>query len=718
MAESPIRTLLRRPSSKEDYLALQEDVWAYLKDSRPGLEYRIREALHFLGGDQWIRYAGDGHFDRHTLEDWIPTPVTNFLVEHYDYLRQVYTGGDPYPAVDPATRDQADVDAARAAERSTRSEFERLGSKALISDAAGWLVMSGNTVLTSSWNAKSGNTLRKPRMKLLSRPIPIDSAKCQVCGHEEDPRASSERCVNCNGPMVMGKSNERDELGNEVRESYEEQEHDERGPVYDRISVGNLEEQVVSLLNWYPQPCRSMDRCRFVLETDPVDIDWLKDTFGAKEGDVPPDHLEYDKFNTQASFADMQISGGKGKDRDRAMLRILRHIPDHRFPKGLMTIGVRGKILYCGDLDNTLGDLPYTHIVYRRLPGIFWGASPIADVLPQQKRINAIDSHIVLNRKQMANGQWLVPEGAGMSHVSGQSGLMIRWNPHSTGGFKPERQPGVPVSQQVIQERQSTIQDMQHVDGLQDIVSGNLPAGASGLETGAAVEFLYEQAYKRFKGALDNWREGLGHHWKRNLLIISENWEEERLVRVLGDNSELDAHYYQGSDFHGAQDMVVRVALGAQTSKVAHKQQVMDAAKVGLLGDVRQPEVRGRILEALEIEGFDSEYVRDAKKARRALQAIREGAEPPPLLPQIDNHSIQFSIFRDFILTSDFEAEAPEVQQAIVQWAQQHQQIMQEQQAQVMQAAQAAKGTGEGVSQAISDSGALGAQVQTQAVGG
>ena len=142
----------------------------------------------------------------------------------------------------------------------------------------------------------------------------------------------------------------------------------------------------------------------------------------------------------------------------------------------------------------------------------------------------------------------------------------------------------------------------------------------------------------------------------------------------------------------------------------------MQASQQGLLGDIRQPEIRGKILEKLDIEGFDSEYVLDAKKARRVLMALRDGEEPDPILPNIDNHTVQFTIFRDFMLQSDFYSLEEEVQQAIQERAGQHQQIMQQQQQQVMQAAQATKGAGDQAAQAVADTGAMGQQnVPTQA---
>ena len=53
---SPVSSLEKPPKTEEDLNAFAEDVWGYVSDSRLNLEYRIKEAIHFLAGDHWVRY--------------------------------------------------------------------------------------------------------------------------------------------------------------------------------------------------------------------------------------------------------------------------------------------------------------------------------------------------------------------------------------------------------------------------------------------------------------------------------------------------------------------------------------------------------------------------------------------------------------------------------------------------------------------------------------
>tara|TARA_R110002073_G_scaffold141383_9_gene292506 strand:- start:1013 stop:3202 length:2190 start_codon:yes stop_codon:yes gene_type:complete len=716
---SPVASLDKAPKTEDDYLNFGEDVWSYLSGSRGGIERNIKEALHMLGGNQWIKYSpNSARFDHHTLDDWVPTPVTNYLVRNFDRIVDIFITGDIMPNVDPATRNQDDIEAARTAQHVLQSEFHRLSTDLnLHIPAAGWLVLSGNAILYTGWDAKAGDKMRQPRMGLDKKEVTQEVMNCATCGYQEPADRAPERCPNCYEKPFLESSQEPvyDMSGQKSYDTTEVPERDKDGyPVYDEYSVGNLTESVINPLNWYPQPARSFRDVRYVMETDPMDVDQIKDKFGSKAKDLVAESLDYE--NWTGVFDHQNDGSGQDDTKDKVLLKFFRHVPDRRFKNGCLLIYANGKVLYKGDLDSCDGNLPYTHIKYRDMPGLFWGGSPFSDMVPLQKRINAVDSHIVQNRKQMVSNQWLVPEGAGVSHVDGRAGLIIRYNPHTTGGFKPERLQGVPVSAQVLQERDSTLRDMDEVSGAREILQGGIPPGGSGLETGAAVELVQEQAFKRFGPAIKAWRAGLSEHEHRKLLIIHKYWKESRLIKNIGDNKETESFHFTGADVYRAEDMTVKVGIGANYSDVAYQQKIMKAAQLGVLGDIKQPQVRGRVLEALGIDGFEGEYVLDAKKARRVLTAIRDGAGPEdlPEILEIDNHQIQYGVLREFMLTSEFEKMDEGPKQALMQRAQQHRQVIEQEQQKAMQAAQAAKGAPDQAAEGIAQSGAMGPQQSQQ----
>ena len=707
---TPVSSVEKRPKTKEEILSFVEDSWNYLSHSRLGLEQEFKEAIHFYGGDQWVRYMPHARkFVKHALDEWVPTPVTNIIVQHVDRAIDIFTSGDIKPLVDPSTQDLPDVDAARAAQRILHSEFERLRTEEkLLIPAALWMVITGNAFISATWDAKAGNQYRKPRKKISSVAVQDDVLECTNCGATYPKATALERCRECGEVLTQGNVHALDDLGRPVYMDREDDEVDEAGrPMYNEYSLGDLTENVISPLNFYPMPAQSMEEVRYAIETDPMDLDRVKALFGKKAEKIVAENLEReDHSGGMQSFFQPE----KSENDEHVLVKFFRHVPDRRWKQGLLIIVANGNILYEGKLDSCDKFLPYTHLKYRNIPGSFWGGSLLRDVIPLQKRINSIDSHIIQNRKQMISNQWLVPEGSGVNKVDGRSGLVVRWTPSTSGGFKPERMQGVPLPNQVIQEREMMKSDMEMVSGAREVLSGDVPPGP---ETGAAIEAMQEQAFRRFGPLVKLWRSGLAQHERRKLLNIAKYWKEPRIVKILGENSELESFYYEGADLIQATDMSVRVGIGMDFSQSAHRQKIMQAAQQGLLGDIRNPAVRGKLLEQLGIKGFDSEYSLDAKKARRYLERFKNGEEVAP--PEsIDNHGVQFSVYKDYMLTSDFEALEEGIKDTIRQRAQIHQQVMQQEQQKAMMEAEAAKGAPKSAAQGMQQTGAMGNQPSQQ----
>ena len=108
------------------------------------------------------------------------------------------------------------------------------------------------------------------------------------------------------------------------------------------------------------------------------------------------------------------------------------------------------------------------------------------------------------------------------------------------------------------------------------------------------------------------------------------------------------------------------------------------------------------------IEGFDSEYSLDAKKAQRIIISAQEDSDLPELIPGIDNAAVQLQILKEHMLTREYEQAEDSVKQAIQSRSEELMKIAQEEQQKAMAAAQAAKGTDPATSQMVAQSGAMG----------
>jgi len=707
------------PKTTEETVALVEGAYAYLRQFKRVLERHWREAILFVTNEQWVRFDMlSNRFTRNSLEPWIPTPTTNYLSKPYDRVIDILTSPDFAPIARPATQDQADLDAAQAAKRVLSYLRDQLHTPDMQLDLAAWLVTTGNCVMYANWDAMAGVTQRRLREKMVSTPITQPTAYCAGCGEEFPPEASGQMCPACSRETL--RPEDRPQLGPDGAPLFdvrmEKRRDADNRPQYRTFKTGEVCEAAVNLFNFYPQPRDDFSRVMYVDEVVPFDLDELVSEFGSSAREVIAEDLEIDQLTGFVSSA-RSYYYSEAQERKGSMVRVhyFRHVPTDKFSKGKYLVVANGHLLYDGALEACLdGKLPYEHVPYRKIPGEMWGIGPMPAAIPVQKRINAIDSNVVLNRKTMLNPQWTVPQGSGVTFIDGRPGLLIRYNPHNTGGAKPMKEPGVGLPADIYRERDQAQSDLEEIFGTAEVLTGQAPAG---VEAGVALNLLQEQAYRRFGPLMKRWQGSLGRHEQRKLLVARKKWKDYRLVRVLGDNQEMEAYHYRGADIGNTVDVVVEVERGILHSESARQQKTIMAADKGWLGDPRQPQVRAKLLEVLGVEGFETEYRLDAKKAIRILNRMKDGTPVPPPLP-FDIHPIHFQVLADFTKTSEFEALPPPVQMAIVQRAMGHQQAMQQQAQQAMMAAQAAKGSTEAVSNQVAESGAFGdrPEAQTQAV--
>jgi len=704
---SPVYDLTREPKNADEWVALVQNTYSYLRPFKANCEKHWSEACLFIAGEQWVSFNPvTRQFNRHNLDSWIPTPVTNLLLRHYDRVRDILTNNEWMPRARPASDDQADIDAAIVATRSLHHLYRALHTGNLHAELAAWLVLTGNCFAYANWDPRSGLLQSQPRQKVIEEPVEEPIARCDYCAAEHPPAFTGQVCPTCGQGTLI------DDVDFSQVTTRRDYARDAEGHIkYRRYRQGEVCEGAANPFNLYVQPRDHWDKVMYVDEVVPFDLDELVATFGSKARKVNAEDVRaLTGGGLQPSRAHYFNRGGEA-ERSMCLVHYFRHKPmdyaddvkDGKFKKGKYIIVANGVMLHEGDLDTIDGLLPYAHGRYRVLPGELWGIGPMVDMIPQQKRINAIDSHIILNRKTMLSPQWTVPQGSGVTFIDGRPGLLIRYNPHNTGGAMPRKEQGMPLPASIIQERDATMGDLERVGGTLDVLTGEKPPG---VEAGVALNHLTEQAYRRFGNMVRDYRNCLIAHEERKLRIVRAKWSNHRLIKVVGDNEEVEAFHYRGADLGSTTDVFMDLDRGILQSEAAKEQKLTQAASQGWLGDLRDPKVRGPLLEKLGVPGFETEYTIDAKKARRVLMKLKRGEDVPPPLPT-DVHPIQFQVIADYTKTSEFEQLPEDVQQRILERANMHQQAMQQQAAQSMQAAEAAKGTSDAISDRIAESGAM-----------
>tara|TARA_R100000306_G_scaffold61498_1_gene64229 strand:+ start:4138 stop:6315 length:2178 start_codon:yes stop_codon:yes gene_type:complete len=698
--KAPPLTKRGDPGWKEN-VAFVTSMWEHLKDTKRGHEKKWREILLFIADEHWLEWDdATSSYQNAIVQDWVPRPQTNYIAKTFDRLIDIFTSQDLTAKGRPFSDDQDDIDAAaRSTEILAYENSEvRLDTKETHASGAGFLIATGNVILKALLDPGAA-TERRPVFEVQ------DGGPVEIT----NPDGSVTAVTNMDGSILrqLRKAEKRNEQTGEIE--------------MEDVEVGKVWEKAISPLNWYPELVDNPDAVTYGIEVEVLTIAQAINMFGkeATEGLVAEDISVYGFGNFLSSKLQPLY---EKNETEYVLLKTFRAEPSFDyFPEGRTVMVIGDKAVHVGPLEEYLeGKLPYRHVRYRVLPGEFWGLSPMQPAIPLQKRLNAIDSAIVANRKQNINPQWIEPKGADIGQIDGRMGARVIWDWRKSGGHAPMPKPSVGLDASIVQEREFVIRDLESLIGTTEILTGNQP---SGVDTFGQTQILAEQALRRFNPQVQRWKRGLAAHERRKLLIIKNTYTLERLVNIVGENEESELRTFKGADIGNTRDVVIDMAGGVVVSDAFEKQKIFQILPTGLL-NLQDPHIANKVLDILEVPGFVNQFSLDAKRARRLLKGIREKSltvgDPFNLDPDTvtargnDNHQIYFQIYSDFTKTAEFDDLEPEIQEQIGFLMSQHQQALEAAKMQAVAAVQNTRGSGPQSEGALANIDAVSASGQAQ----
>ena len=199
------------------------------------------------------------------------------------------------------------------------------------------------------------------------------------------------------------------------------------------------------------------------------------------------------------------------------VVRILDRKPSPRWPKGRTVLVAGDQVLY--DSPKDIGARayderwpkrwhPYTRFVWEPQPGSSYGRSLVSKLLPNLKRVNAIDTTLIMWRRTVPIATWLVPKGSQPVEdiFSGRPGQFWEYDPRRT--MQQEPKPIYPPAfpQAALEERAMMIAQMESIAGTEEILRGQRPTGVN---SAAMLDALRKQALASRSAILQQWDESL-----------------------------------------------------------------------------------------------------------------------------------------------------------------------------------------------------------------
>jgi hypothetical protein len=321
-------------------------------------------------------------------------------------------------------------------------------------------------------------------------------------------------------------------------------------------------------------------------------------------------------------------------------VRIFDRKPNPTWPRGRTIITAGSQVIY--DSPKKRGARaydprwptrwhPYVRFRWEPISGSIHGRSLVTKLIPKLKRVNAIDTTMIMWRRTSPISSWIVPAGSAPveDQWMGMPGQVWKYDPRRTAGAAPTPVYPPPYPTAAEQERQQQIQEMEGIAGTEEVLRGQRPTGVN---SAAMIDILRKQALAARSSILQAWDESLQ---KEGSIILQEviknirNDERyaERLRILARDKvSTLAIRSFSGADL--SDNVLVRIdtASMALSSKEARQAKAIELIQYSAGLQNMDPALKAKILEEMGYKDAMIPKGVDVNRVKRMMAWIRQEA--------------------------------------------------------------------------------------------
>jgi hypothetical protein len=388
---------------------------------------------------------------------------------------------------------------------------------------------------------------------------------------------------------------------------------------------------------------------------------------------------------------------------DHTVVRIFDRKPNKEWPRGRTTIIAGDQILY--DSPKNIGARaydprwpnrwhPYIKFSWEEQPASdIYCRSLVSKLLPKLKRVNAIDTTMIMWRRTVPIASWIVPKGTSVveDFFAGKPGTFLEYDPRRTATAKPEPVLPPPYPQAAIEERNLMIQEMEAIAGTEEILRGQRP---SGVNSAMMLDVLRKQALASRSAILQGWDESLQDEaaimLQETIKHIKDDPRYAERLRILAreKQSKLSIKTFSGQDL--SDNVIVRVDTASQAlvSKEARQAKALEFLQYspGLMA-IPNVGLRQAIVEELGFKKALTPQGPDVDRAKKMIALVKQNRFDR-VVPMIEDDPYVFHELLVNEMKADYFFDLAEVQQgAILRLIEMYQQAIQFREQQRMQQA-------------------------------
>lgn len=650
--------------------------------------------LLFLAGLQWWEYNRlSGHFELPHLPKWRERPVHNRLKPFAKTFMAKILKNRPVMGCVPHSDDTADAYAVDLGNDVLRAKWIELNFDRKMRQVVAWITGTGNSYVLPFWNNDSGI------MMPLTAPAIADKFNAdtgELVGREVVECPCGE-----DGKPIMTKEGNLDL---------------EADPHF--IDIGEIGVKTFGPFNVFPnEDAVDDDDVDSFIVAEAVPIREIRRRWPNVTGIMPEDTSEIDDYNRLlatgvAAGADTHYSGPQFEKPDgnprKALVVHYYEKPNTDFGKG------RYCVISCNRLLQQPRQLPgglwppLIHIKDLEVAGQYLGEATITAAIGDQREINKYSARISEHMKLLTHGKILVPKGARIrkNAFNTRPGEVIQHTP----GLEPKQMEFKPLPSQVWGEREFLENSFQKTTSMHGVSQGEQPEGVTAGRAFLVLEEADDNDLIPITLEFENMVARMSWYVLR---LIQQYYDEERTIRISGENKSYRVRAFKGADLQNIVDVEPQRGSAFPWSKTAKQAQTMELLQLApwmfMDPETGLPD-RQRFREAFEIGGekaVGSGFEVDVARARReedlflGWDGMEESMESLPKVQVFHDHAVHMRQHRKTMNSAEFDDWPPECKLALIEhWFAHRNVLMAEMQQEMMMAAAGAEGPDSG-----SDSG-------------
>lgn len=589
--------------------------------------------LFYVVNRQWIYYNPTRRewVDKR-LQKWVPRPVTNKMAETVQAIRTNLGAINLEVTCRPVGHDTESIAAAEIADQMSPMIHEEHSMDQVMREADFWLITTGNACLQISWD----KDIRFNRTF-------IAHEQCVGCAGSFSPleiQQAGQKCPVCQGNTFIPSQNPDGTTAGEY------------------VSFGRGKTSALSPFEYaFPLNCTAWNELPYIIRMRWRDKHW----FEANHPELI-DKITWEKSPTDRSlqiFKSLALTNDVGVGTQYAYLGTagahtvdgvteyeLWVKPTKDYPKGLVmrVLGDQAPILLNLPEEGIPGPFPFTdiegnplfpfvHAQYEHFGGRLYGRSALSPLIQKQDQLNQLDSLIQLIVQRMANPVWIVPEGAGIEHFTGEPGLVIKWNPLAVSGQgKPDRIGGMEVPGTLYELREQILNDIEQLSGTFDVIKGQKPTG---VEAFSALQLLVERSQSRFTSVFQARGEMYRGWFSLAIELERQFGPQQRTFSIVAPNRGFTFRHFENAQLQGQISVMVEDGSTMPKTALGKRAAIEQANQMGLI-NAQDPDQKYALLENFGLSDMVPSlnfHVQAALQIQDQFeQWVQNPVGPPPLV--------------------------------------------------------------------------------------